>query len=153
MELKTLEPIIAAHPFFQGLTPAHLALIVGCASNVRFNAGEFVAHQENEANTFYLIRYGHISVELYVPNRGGAVAIQTLGPGDVLGWSWLFPPYTWQFDARAVNLTRAIAFDGHCLRTKCDENYELGYEVMKRFAGLFSQRLSATRLQLLDMYG
>ena len=79
--------------------------------------------------------------------------IQTIDEGDVLGWSWLFPPYVWHFDVKAVELTRAIAMDGECLRNKCEEDHELGYEIMKRFSHVMVNRLSATRLQLLDIYG
>jgi CRP/FNR family cyclic AMP-dependent transcriptional regulator len=87
-----------------------------------------------------------------VPSRG-AVTLQTLGEGDLLGWSWLFPPYIWQFDARAQEDVRATAFDGACLRTKCDADPALGYDLMKRLARLVSSRLEATRRQLLDVYG
>jgi len=78
--------------------------------------------------------------------------IETLEEGDILGWSWLIPPYLWRFDARIVEPTRAIALDGKCLRMKCDENHDLGYELLKRFAHIVTQRLQATRLQLLDIY-
>ena len=77
----------------------------------------------------------------------------TLGEGDILGWSWLMPPYHWQFHARAVEVTRAIALDGKCLRTKCEQNHDLGYELLKRFCHIIERRLEATRLQLLDVYG
>jgi hypothetical protein len=76
-----------------------------------------------------------------------------LGEGEILGWSWLIPPYNWHFDARAVELTRAIALDGKCLRNKCEQDHDLGYELLKRFAHIMEQRLQATRLQLLDVYG
>jgi CRP/FNR family transcriptional regulator, cyclic AMP receptor protein len=81
------------------------------------------------------------------------LTIQTLGVGEVLGWSWLFPPYRWLFDARTIELTRAIALDGKCLRAKCDEDHHLGYEMVKRFAQVIIERLQASRLQLLDVYG
>ncbi len=89
---------------------------------------------------------------------GKAVAVladynQTVAEGDVLGWSWLFPPYRWVFDAQALELTRALVFDGTCLRGKCEDDHNLGYELMKRFAHVVVQRLQATRLQLLDVYG
>ena len=150
--MRTLEPIIAEHPFFRGLKPEHLQVVVGCASNVRFNAETFIFREGEEAKQFYLIRQGRVGLEIYVPERG-PVTIQTISAGDVLGWSWLFPPYRWHFDARALELTRAIAFDGECLRTKCEEDHDLGYELMKRFAHIIMQRLQATRIQLLDVYG
>lgn len=139
------------HPFFKGLEPRYLQLIVGCAANVRFDAGQFIFREGEEANQFYIIRHGHVALEISTPERGSLV-VQTIGEGEVLGWSWLVPPYRWHFDARAVELTRAIALDGKCVRTKCEEDHDLGYELMKRFAQIVMQRLQATRLQLLDVY-
>lgn len=150
--IHTLEPVLAEHPFFKDLNPRHLQVVVACASNVRFEAGRFIFREGDEANQFYLIRHGSVSLEVFVPERGSLV-IQTLGEGDVLGWSWLFPPYRWVFDARATTLTRAIALDGACLRRKCEDDHELGYELLKRFAQIIMERLQATRLQLLDIYG
>lgn len=150
--METLERILAEHPFFNGLKTHYLQLIVGCASNVRFNAGEFIFHEGGEANEFYLIRHGKVALEIFVPDRG-PLTIQTMGEGEILGFSWLIPPHRWRFDARALELTRAIALDGKCLRTKCEEDQGLGYQLMKRFAHIVEQRLQATRLQLLDLYG
>ena len=150
--MHTLEPILAEHPFLKGLRQEHLELLVGCASNVRFEAGAFVFRQGQEANHFYILRDGKVAVELFAPQRG-AVAIDTYGEGDVLGWSWLIPPYHWRFDARAIEPTRAISLDARCMRTKCEDDHELGYELMKRFARIIEQRLDATRWQLLDVYG
>jgi len=150
--MGNLEEILAEHPFLEGLDPSHLKLIAGCASNVRFNKGDFIFREEDEADRFYLIRHGLVALDVFVPQRG-PVTIDTIQEGDVLGWSWLFPPYSWHFDARAVQLTRAIAFDGKCLREKCDKDLELGYALVKRFAQVIMQRLQSARLQLLDIYG
>jgi CRP/FNR family cyclic AMP-dependent transcriptional regulator len=151
--IKTnLEPVLAAHPFFQGLKGEYVQFMVGCASNVSFDAGKDIYHEGEDASTFYIIRHGKIAVDCLVPGRG-VVTIETLTEGDVLGWSWLFPPYRTHFNARALELTRAIALDGKCLRGKCDEDPAMGYEVMKRVAHIMMQRLQATRLQLLDVYG
>ena len=150
--MRTLEGILADHAFFSGWEPRYLRLAVGCASNVRFNAGEFVFQQGEEANTFYLIREGRVALDVVIPGRG-AVTIETLEGGELLGWSWLIPPYRWRFDARAVKLTRAIALDGKCLRGKCEEDHELGYELVKQVASSLGQRLDATRMRLLDIYG
>jgi len=152
METHSLEPLLREHAFFQGLDPKHIALLVGCASNVRFSAGEFVYRFGEEANHFYIIRSGKVAIEVNVPERGPRT-IQTHGENDVLGSSWLFPPYRWTFDARAVELTRAIALDAKCIRNKCDEDHDLGYVLMKRFSRLMVERVVATRLQLLDLYG
>ena len=150
--MEDLEPILAAHPFFKGLDPTFLRAATGCASNVRFEEGSFIAHEGEDAEHFYLIRHGKVSLEIYAPNHG-AVNIQTVEEGDIFGASWLIPPYRWRFDARALELTRAIAIDGKCLRKKCEENHDLGYEVMKRVVTVLSERLEAARLQLIDVYG
>jgi len=150
--METLEPILARHLFFQDLDARHLALLVGCAGNVRFPAGAFLFRAGQEADRFFLIREGRVAIEI-APPGAAAHTVQTVGAGDVLGWSWLIPPYHWKFDARAVEDTRALALDGKCLRTKCEADHDLGYELLKRFAQIMEERLQATRLQLLDVYG
>ena len=150
--MGTLEAILAEHPFLKGLDPAHIELIAGCASNVRFNKGDFIFREEDEADRFYLIRHGLVALDVFVPQRG-PVTIDTIQEGEVVGWSWLFPPYRWHFDARALQLTRAVAFDGKCLREKCDKDAKLGYDLVTRFSQVIMQRLQSSRLQLLDLYG
>jgi CRP-like cAMP-binding protein len=150
--METIEPIIREHPFFQGFKPDHIKLILGCASNARFDPGEFLLREGKEINQFFVLRHGKVAVQLFAAGRG-PVIIQTLGEGEVLGWSWLVPPYRGRFDAQAVELTRAIAFDGRCLRGKCEEDHDLGYELLKRFSTTMVRRLEATRIQLLDVYG
>ncbi len=149
--METLERIITEHPFFVGLDDAFTNLMVGCASNVRFKAGTYILKEGDPANTFYLIREGKVAVEVLAPQRP-PIIISTLSNGEILGWSWLLPPFQWKFHARAVEDVRAIALDGKCLRTKCEENHDLGYEILKRFARIIELRLDATRLQLLDVY-
>ena len=150
--MESLEQILAESPFLHGLQPHHLELITGCASNVRFDGGQYLFHEGEEAEKFYILRHGRIAIEIFTPDRG-AITIQTLELGDVLWWSWLVPPYQWRFDAKATELVRAIALDGKCLRKKCEEDHDLGYDLLKRFAHVIEQRLEATRLQLLDVYG
>ncbi len=150
--METLHGYLSEHPFLKDLDPKHIDLIVGCASNVRFDANQYIFKEGQEANEFYIIRHGKISLEVYRPNQG-PLSIQTIGEGEVLGWSWLLPPYRWHFDARALELTRAIALDGKCLREKCEQDHDLGYEILKRFTHVIMQRLQATRIQLLDLYG
>ena len=149
--MRTLEGVLAGHPFFSGMAPRYLQLAVGCAANVRFNAGELIFRQGYDAEHFYLIRAGKVALEIHVPGRGG-LTIQTLGAGEVLGWSWLVPPYNWRFDGRAAEVTRAIVFDGKCLRGKCEEDHELGYELQKRVIAILGEHLDATRFRLLDVY-
>lgn len=149
--METLRPILANHPFFRDLEERHLDLVVGCASNVRFNAGDFIFHHGEEANEFYLIREGLVALEIFATGRG-AVNVQTIGEGQILGWSWLVPPYRWRFDAHAIEMTRAIALDGKCLRNKSEQDHDLGYQLLKRFATVVQQNLDAARLQLLNIY-
>jgi CRP-like cAMP-binding protein len=150
--MESLAKVLKEHPFLEGLEQRHIDFITGCGSNVVFKKDEFLFREGDEANHFYFIRHGKIIIETYIPEKG-PVAIQTRETGDVTGWSWLIPPYRWHFDARAVELTRAIALDGKCLRGKMDEDHELGYKLMRRFAQLMAERLEATRIQLFDMYG
>lgn len=152
MKVQSLERPIRAHPFFDGLEDRHIKLVAGCAKNVRFRAGQVIFKEGDPASTFYLVRSGRVSVELAIPGKPN-MALETLVAGDVLGWSWLFPPFVWHFDARAVDATSAIAFDGACLRKKCDRDPALGYALMQRFAGVMLDRLMATRLKVLDVYG
>jgi CRP/FNR family transcriptional regulator, cyclic AMP receptor protein len=150
--MQQIDSILADHPFFQGMPPEHMQLIAGCATMTRFNAGERIFSAGEVAEHFYMVRHGTVALEIIVPGRG-YVPIQTVGEGEILGWSWLFSPYRWHFDARALGLMRAFAFNGKCLREKCEQDHDLGYELMKRFAQVMAQRLQATRLQLLDVYG
>ena len=150
--METIGDLLSRHSFFTGLKPEYLALIGVCGRNVHFDAGAYLLREGEAADQFFAIRGGSVAVETYVPSRG-PVTLQTLGEGEILGWSWLFPPYMCQFDARAREGVRATAFDGACLRTKCDADPALGYELMKRLARLVSSRLEATRRQLLDVYG
>jgi CRP/FNR family cyclic AMP-dependent transcriptional regulator len=151
MAMETLERVLAEHPFFKGLERPYLQLLAECASRVRFDAGEVIFREGEESNLFYLIRHGKVAVETFAPNRG-PITIQTLGEGEVLGWSWLIEPYRRRFDARSVELTRAIAIDGQCIRGRCEEDHDFGYELMKCVAHVMDKRLQATRLQLLDVY-
>ncbi len=149
--METLERIIAEHPFFSGLETYYTNLLVGCGANVRFQPGAYIFKEGEEAQEFYLIRSGRVALEIFSP-QSKPIVVETLSEGDVLGWSWLLPPYLWKFHAHAIQDTRAIALDGKCLRTKCEQNHDLGYEMLKRFAQIMERRLEATRMQLLDVY-
>ena len=150
--MQELDALLAGHAFFRGLAPDDLRFVAGCGSNVRFEAGTYLFHEGDASDRFYLIRHGRVAVEIASPGRG-RLTIATVGPGEVLGWSWLVPPHQKQSDARALELVRATAFDGACIRAKCEADPRLGYELLKRFAQIIGQRLQATRLQLLDVYG
>ncbi|MDI9550002.1 MAG: cyclic nucleotide-binding domain-containing protein [Chloroflexota bacterium] len=149
--METLEEVIVEHPFFRGLRAEYVTLIARCAGNVRFAPSQYLFHEGEIADRFFLVRRGLVSLEIFVPGRG-PVSIQTVGEQEVIGWSWMVRPYRWRYTARALEQTRAVAFDASCMRRKCDANHDLGYEMMLRFAGIISYRLQATRLQFMDIY-
>ena len=151
-QFEGIDQLLKEHPFFVGMTPEYLGLVGGCGMNERFNAGEYVFREGEAADKFYIIRSGAIAVELAAPGREPMV-LQTLSDGEILGSSWIVPPYRWLFDARAVQLARVVSLDAKCLRGKCEADHSLGFDLMKRFAPVLSQRLQAARLQLFDMYG
>jgi CRP/FNR family cyclic AMP-dependent transcriptional regulator len=146
---QVLEKLIAEHPFLKGLSPHQCRILTDCAMFIKFEPGELLLREGDPANRFYLILRGKVSVESYLSNRG-VTPIQTLAGGEVLGWSWLFPPYYWHFDARAVELTEAVFLHGTPLRDECEADHDLGYELVKRMAEVMVKRLQATRRQLLN---
>jgi CRP-like cAMP-binding protein len=152
MTIQTFERVLAEHPFFKDLPEPYLDTVVGCVANVVFQPGEFIFREGEAADRFFVVREGKVAVEVFVPNKG-PVTIETIEAGEVLGWSWLIPPYKARFDARALTSVRALSLDGACLRTKCDKDPSLGYELLKRFTHVAISRLEATRMQLLDLYG
>ena len=148
----TLEPLLRDHPLLKGLEPEYLALLAGCAANVRFREGSFMFREGSPAGQCFLIREGKMALEIAAPGRG-SIIVQTLGAGDVAGFSWLLEPHRWEFDGRAIEPVRALALDGTCLRGKCADDPRLGFELTQLFARLAIRRLQATRLRLLDVYG
>jgi CRP/FNR family transcriptional regulator, cyclic AMP receptor protein len=150
--MRTIADLIGDAPVLAGLAPHHLELIAGCGENAHFQAGATLAGAGLPADRFFLVRHGSVALELAVPQHD-PLTISTLHDGEIVGWSWLFDPHRWAFDARAVEDTGVVAFDGACLRGKCDADHELGYQLMRRFAAVLVDRLQATRLQLLDVYG
>ncbi len=152
MHTENLSDILRQHPFLADLSDKHMETLLGCASNARFVEGEYLIHEGQLANKFFLIRTGRLALEIDMAPRG-TLRIQTLGPGEVLGWSWLISPYKWHFSGVAVAEIRAVALDGECLRRKCEDDHDFGFELLSRLAQVMERRLEATRLQLLDMYG
>jgi CRP/FNR family cyclic AMP-dependent transcriptional regulator len=146
-----LESTLARHAFLQGLNPHQIRLLSDCAMPVKFGPGELIFREGDPANRFYLINRGSIAIESHVQDRG-VTRIQTVAAGEVLGWSWLFPPYYWHFDARAVETTEAIFFYATPLRVECEADHDLGYELIKRMAEIMMKRLQATRQQLLKLH-
>ncbi|HOT97373.1 MAG TPA: cyclic nucleotide-binding domain-containing protein [bacterium] len=150
--METLEAILSAHTFFKDLDPKFITLLTGCSSNRRYAANSYLFRDGEEANDFFLVCKGRVGIE--IPLQGDPpIILQTVEEGDILGWSWLLPPYFWHFDARAQLDTEVIALDGRYIRAECEKNHSLGYEMLKRFAQIMERRLEATRLQLLDVYG
>ena len=152
MEIESLDRIVCEHPFFAGLDQSFCRLVSGCASNVRFEPGEYLCHEGGATDRFFLIRHGRVALQIAAPGKG-AMTFQTVGEGEIVGVSWLIPPYHWTHDAKALDPVRAISMDARCLRDKCEADHHLGYELMKRFVPVLVQRLQATRLQVLDVNG
>ena len=150
--MEGLERILREHAFFAGFPEDQIALVAGCARNHRFDAGQYLFREGEPANEFFLIRQGKVALEIATPGQP-PIVMSTLGESEIVGASWLVPPYRWTFDARAVELVRALGIDGACLRGKCEADHHLGYEMMKRFAPILVKRLQATRLQILNVYG
>ena len=150
--VEGLSSALEEHPFFTGMNPIVRDTIAGCARNERFDTGEYLFREGAMADRFFLIRHGSVALEVHVPGREPMV-VETLQAGDILGWSWLVPPYQWIMDARAMQLVRVISLDARCLRGKLDQDHSLAYEVFKRFIPVMADRLEAGRLQMIDMYG
>ena len=140
---------LARQPFFEGLERRYLEKLIDCAQERHFRPGEYVFREGEPADHFYIITGGRVALETRVPD-GEAVLVGTVGEWEALGWSWLFAPHRWHFDARALTPVEAIAFDAVTLRARCEEDHSLGYALMKRFARVLMQRLQATRLDLVE---
>jgi CRP/FNR family cyclic AMP-dependent transcriptional regulator len=152
MTIEHLDEILGRHALFKGLGKSFIDLMTGCSQNVIFHEGDYLCREGDPADDLFLVRHGHVGMEISAPGRG-SMMFQTAGPDEVIGLSWLVPPYRWKFDARAIETTRAISVNAQCLREKCEMDHDLGYEVMKRFTPVIVERLHTTRLQLLDLYG
>jgi len=147
---RQLHALIEAHPFMQGLGTSQLATLDDCAMKTDFAPGQIIFREGDIANRFYVILAGKVALEAH--SRGAApVLIETIGPGEVLGWSWLFEPYTWHFDATAVEATKAIFFYGTWLREQCEQDRDFGAELYKRVALVVINRLQSARRRLSEL--
>lgn len=151
-EARDFASRIAQQTLFRDLPPRFLQDLVQVASEEHWSADQFIFHEGEPAQRFYLIQSGTVALEVYAAQRG-VVRLQTLHGGDLLGWSWLFPPFTWHFDAHVLEAGQALSFDALPFLALCEADHELGYQIMRRFSQLVITRLQATRLQLLDLYG
>jgi len=150
-ERESLETRIALHPFLAGMNHAQLALLTDCAMAMRFRKGQVILREGDFANRFYLIETGKVVLESG-EGFGDPVVVETIGAGDLLGWSWMFPPYVWHFTGRAVEPTTAIFFYGTILREYCERDHSLGYELFKRITPIMLQRLQRARRRMLSIY-
>jgi CRP/FNR family transcriptional regulator, cyclic AMP receptor protein len=150
LEMEPMQIRVALHPFLAGLNPTHLALLTDCAVPSEFNRGQIILREGEAANRFYLIETGRVNLEAQT-RSGYTMVIDTIGGGDLLGWSWMFPPYVWHFSARAVQPTRTIFFYGEILRLYCERNHSLGYELLKRMMPVMIKRMQRAREKLAAM--
>lgn len=152
--IQTLDRVdeqVVNHPFLSVFNPHYHHYFTGCANVREFARGEEIFHQDDAADQFYLVLSGRVDLETFVPGRG-MVTIQSLGPGEALGWSWLFAPHRWHFTSSAGEPTELIAFDAGYLLDKAEENRDFANELVTRVAGILLERLNGTRLQLIDLY-
>lgn len=151
VQTKSMGDLLAEHPAFQGFDRETTEFLGGCASNHHFGVDEFLFRADQPSQRFYVLRSGDVAIELDMTGRKRLV-IQTMHAGQIVGASWILPPYRWRFDARALSDVRAFGIDADCLRNKCDANPAFGYAIYKRFLPILAERLLATRLQLVDLY-
>jgi CRP-like cAMP-binding protein len=149
--MQGIETNLAFQPLLRELDAEELETISECAHMVSFDEGQAIFYEGEVAQHFYIITHGKVALQVYGPGRG-PITIETIDDGDILGWSWLFPPYRWHFDAQALTATQAIEINAMCLRGKCEVDHSLGYKLVKVFSHLIMERLQATRLRLLDVY-
>ena len=149
--MSEIKDLLRKQPFFNDLSDEMVEYVAGCGQNKHFIPGEFMCHEGEAADEFYVIRKGSVAVLLHHPVKGDLI-IKTLKPGQIGGFSWIIPPYKMQFDLKAVDHTSVIALDGKCLRKKCEEDFKLGYYLMKQSATEMNDRLINARMQLLDIY-
>ena len=150
-EHEPLELRVELHPFLVGLRSHHIRLLADCAMAKSFEAGEYLFRQGEFANRFYLIEEGMVVLEA-LNNAGTCVVVEKVGAGKLVGWSWLFPPYIWHFDARATEPTSALFFYGTILREYCAKDPSLGFELFKRMSQVMVERLQSARARLLSSH-
>lgn len=143
--------VLAAQPFLRGMPPAQVRALAGLCEHVTVAAGRRLFEEGASADRFWIIDAGQVTLDASVPGRG-RVVIETLGRSDVIGLSWMQPPYQWRFGAVATQPTQAFAFDARAVRNACDADPVLGYELSRRFSGVVVRRLQATRARLIDAW-
>ena len=149
LDMKTANAQLADHPFLSGMSPHHLEVLATAASTKQFQKGESIFRAGEAANGFYLIEQGMVAIEGSVFEHG-AISTDCIHAGEPLGWSWLFPPYLWHYDARAVQPTTALFFNGEVLHQLCKDDLTLGHELFKRMSQVMVHRLQASRAKLIE---
>jgi len=149
--MASIENIIVAHPFWQGLDPGFVPLLAESATLLHFGVGEVIFQERLAADHLYLLHRGQVALEMFVPGRG-LITLQVVPPGEALGWSWLFPPYLWQVTAKSIDTTEVLAFSAASLRAKAEAHPAFGRELVTRTAQVLLHRLQATRLKLQEFY-
>src|ERR1700732_2433459 len=142
---------VELHPFLAGMNRTQLALLTDCAMASHFKAGQVIMREGETANRFYLIETGKVVLESG-EGFGPPVVVETIGAGNLLGWSWMFPPYVWYFTARAVGPPEAIFFYGTILREYCERDPSLGYELFKRMAPVMIKRMQSARQKMIAIH-
>jgi CRP/FNR family transcriptional regulator, cyclic AMP receptor protein len=150
MNPQDLANDIAAIPFLRGLNDRHIRVLADCACRTHFDEDQIIFHQGETANRFYLIEEGTIQLEAALKSGERRIVAGNIQSGGVLGWSWLFEPYQWQFTARALTQTRALFFYGTVLREHCETDPSLGFELFKRMGEEMVKRLQSARRRLLE---
>ena len=141
--------VLAAQPFLRGMPAAQLSELAGLCEHVTVPAGQRLFEEGARADRFWIIDAGQVTLDANVPGQG-RVTIEMLGRGDVIGVSWMQPPFQWRFGALATQPAQAFAFDARAVRAACDADPALGYELIRRFSAVLVQRLQATRARLID---
>lgn len=142
--MKSTQEVIQEHRFFGGMQPEYLEIVAGGSTEVKFEVDELIFREGQPAAQLYLIQSGQVALEVQEAKQG-PVRVQLIGPGEVLGWSWMFPPFIWHFQARALEPTTAIALNAGRLLVKAEQDKTFGYDLMKRVAQVLIERLQATR--------
>jgi CRP/FNR family cyclic AMP-dependent transcriptional regulator len=152
MENQELNALFQQNPWFQSLEPHHLNKLIEIAALLQWSEGEILFTEGDDVDHLYLLVEGRIAIEIYIPDKGRRT-ILTVGPNDVFGWSSVTPFLrTRTASARASMPSKAVAFDSQALIQACEEDHDLGFHVYRRLSNIIAGRLSATRLQLIDMY-
>jgi CRP/FNR family transcriptional regulator, cyclic AMP receptor protein len=150
--ISGLEELLQRYPFFRDMDAEVRKTVAGCAANERIEAGQYIFREGETADKFFLLRDGQVALEISTAGRRPLI-VDTVRAGEIFGWNWIIPPYSWRADARATERSRLLSLDAKCLRGKMESDHRLGYEMYQRFFPVIAKRLEGTRLRLIDLYG